>query len=87
MWHYYISIQNPTVTSDGAWISLFKPTKNHKVKFFFCKCNHQRRLSDGYSPNRRLSDGYFHNRRISDAYAKCFTSKHNTFYQSIAVFS
>ena len=33
--HYYISIQNPTVTSDGAWIFSFKPTKNHKVHFFF----------------------------------------------------
>ena len=32
--HYYISIQNPTEKSDGAWISLFKPTKNHKDTFF-----------------------------------------------------
>ena len=32
--HYYISIQNPTVTSDSAWIFSFKPTKNQKVKFF-----------------------------------------------------
>ena len=33
--HYYISIQNPTVTSDSAWIFYFKPTKNHKDIFFF----------------------------------------------------
>ena len=55
--HYYISIQNPTEKSDGAWISLFKLTKNHKDTFFFCKCGHKRRLSDDYSHNRRLSDG------------------------------
>ena len=47
MEHYYISIQNPTEKSDGAWISFFKLTKNHKDKFFFCKCGHKRRLSDG----------------------------------------
>ena len=35
--HYYISIQNPTVASDGAWIFSFKPTKNYKVKFFYLK--------------------------------------------------
>ena len=35
MFHYYISIQNPTENSDGAWISFFKPTKNHKDKYFF----------------------------------------------------
>ena len=34
-WHYYISIQNPTEKSDGAWIYFFKPTKNHKDNFFF----------------------------------------------------
>ena len=33
--HYYILIQNPTEKSDGAWISLFKLTKNHKDTFFF----------------------------------------------------
>ena len=33
--------------SDGAWISFFKPTKNHKDKFFFWKCGHKCRLSDG----------------------------------------
>ena len=33
--HYYISIQNPTEKSNGAWISLFKLTKNHKNTFFF----------------------------------------------------
>ena len=54
--HYYISIQNPTKKSDGLWISLFKLTKNHKDTFFFCKCGHKRRWSDGYSHNRRLSD-------------------------------
>ena len=32
--HYYISIQNLTEKSDGAWISLFKLTKNHKEFFF-----------------------------------------------------
>ena len=46
--HYYISIQNLTENSDGAWISLFKLTKNHKDTFFLCKCGHKRRLSDGY---------------------------------------
>jgi len=35
IFHYYISIQNPTEKSDGAWISFFKPTKNHKDNFFF----------------------------------------------------
>ena len=54
--HYYISIQNLMVASDGAWIFSFKPTKNHK-DFFFCKCGHTRRLSDGYCHNRRLTDG------------------------------
>ena len=29
--------------SDGAWISLFKLTKNHKDTFFFCKCGQKRR--------------------------------------------
>ena len=33
--HYYISIQNPTVTSDGVWIYLVKLTKNQKDTFFF----------------------------------------------------
>ena len=33
--HYYISIQNPMVTSDGTWIFSFKSTKNHKDIFFF----------------------------------------------------
>ena len=33
--HYYISIQNPMEKSDGAWISLFKLTKNHNDTFFF----------------------------------------------------
>ena len=33
--HYYISIQNPMEKSDGAWISIFKLTKNHKDNFFF----------------------------------------------------
>ena len=33
--HYYISIQNPMEKSDGAWMSLFKLTKNHKDTFFF----------------------------------------------------
>ena len=45
--NYYISIQNPMEKSDDAWISLFKLTKNHKDAFFFCKCGHKRRLSDG----------------------------------------
>ena len=45
--HYYISIQNPMENSDGAWISIFKPTKNHKDNFFFWKCLHKCRLSDG----------------------------------------
>ena len=45
--HYYISIQNPTVTSDGAWIISFKPTKNQRVKFFYLNFGYKRRLSDG----------------------------------------
>ena len=57
---YYISIQNSTEKSDGAWISLFKLTKNHKDTFFFCKCGHKRRLSDSYliceCSKRRLFD-------------------------------
>ena len=44
--HYYISIQNPTEKSDGAWISFFKLTKNHK-EIFFGKYGHKSRLSDG----------------------------------------
>ena len=28
-----------------------------RIIFFFCKCGHKRRLSDGYSHNRWLSDG------------------------------
>ena len=47
IFHYYISIQNPTEKSDGAWISFFKPTKNHKDNFFFWKSGHKCRLSDG----------------------------------------
>ena len=55
--HYYISIQNPMEKSDGAWISLFKLTKNHNDTFFFCKCGYKRRLSDGYSHEHRLREG------------------------------
>ena len=47
IFHYYISIQNPTEKSDGAWISFFKPTKNHKDNFIFFKCGNNHRLSDG----------------------------------------
>ena len=31
---------------DGASISFFKLTKNHKDNFFFGKCGNKRRLSD-----------------------------------------
>ena len=33
--HYYISIQNPMVFSDGAWIFSFNRAKNQKDNFFF----------------------------------------------------
>ena len=45
--HYYISIQNPTVFSDGAWIFYFNSAKNKEDNFFFWNGGDKRRLSDG----------------------------------------
>ena len=47
MSHHYISIQNPTVFSDGAWIFYFNSAKNQEDNFFFWNGGDQRRLSDG----------------------------------------
>ena len=64
--HYYISIQNPTVFFDGAWIFSFNCAKNQKDNFFFGNGGDKRRLSDGQASKRSLSDGYPPKHRLSD---------------------